>query len=179
MSVRNKRGKITVLETVLYPMLAALTFGLQLVMELLPNVHLTGMMIMLFAAVFRGRGLFPLYLYVFLIGARWGFGPSWVPYLYVWLPLWGAVMLLPRGLPPRALAFIYPAIGFCHGLLFGTLYAPLQALLFGLNFHQTLAWIAAGLSFDLIHALGNLGACCLVLPLSVFLKRLLKKSRHS
>ena len=45
-----------------------------------------------------------------------------------------------------------------HGLFFGVLYAPVQAILYGMNFEETLVWIAAGFSFDLLHAGGNLVA---------------------
>ena len=45
-----------------------------------------------------------------------------------------------------------------------------------LSFQQTLAWIAAGLSFDLIHAVGNAVMCSLVYPLSLLLRRLEAKT---
>ena len=43
--------------------------------------------------------------------------------------------------------------------------APVQALFFGFDFRQTLAWIAAGLPFDIIHAIGNFAAGFLIMPL--------------
>ena len=51
-----------------------------------------------------------------------------------------------------------------HGFLYGVLYAPAQAILFGLDFHGMLAWIAAGLPFDLIHGISNFGFGALVVP---------------
>lgn len=169
------QGKRTTLETVLFSMLATLMFTLQIAMELLPNIHLTGMFVVLFTAVFRRKALIPIYLYVFLVGIRWGFSLSWIPYLYVWLFLWGLAMLVPRGLSPRLRAVLYCLVGALHGISFGLLYAPSQALLFGLNFRQTLAWIAAGFPWDVTHAIGNLVACTLVLPFSQLLSRLLKR----
>ena len=70
-------------------------------------------------------------------------------------------------------------MGVCalHGLCFGTLYAPFQAVVFGLDFAKTLAWIAAGLPFDVIHALGNLAAGALIVPLVELLRRLEKSRR--
>jgi energy-coupling factor transport system substrate-specific component len=62
-----------------------------------------------------------------------------------------------------------------HGLSFGTLYAPAHALMFGLSFQGMIAWIIAGLPFDLIHAAGNLAAGTMIVPLAALLKRLDKK----
>ena len=85
-------------------------------------------------------------------------------------------MLLPKKMPDKIAFFIYPAVCALHGLAFGTLYAPAQALLFGLSFKQMLAWIAAGFSFDVIHAVGNLFAGFLILPLVKLIRRLDKRA---
>ena len=44
--------------------------------------------------------------------------------------------------------------------------------MYGMSFKATVAWIVAGLPFDLIHCLGNLAAGFLVLPLSKVLIKL-------
>ncbi len=155
----------------LFAMLGALMFGAQVAMEGLPNIHLSGMFVILFTLLFRKKALIPIYLYVFLIGVRWGFGLAWIPYLYLWAVLWLLVMLVPESLSDKWKMVLYPAVGALFGLLFGTLYAPAQALLFGLNFKQTLLWIAAGFPWDVVHAMGNGIFCILAFPLS---KRLLK-----
>jgi energy-coupling factor transport system substrate-specific component len=67
---------------------------------------------------------------------------------------------------------VYPLITGLHGVLFGTLYSPAQALLFGLDFDGMIAWIIAGLPFDLIHGVGNMCLGFLVYPLSELLFRL-------
>ena len=67
---------------------------------------------------------------------------------------------------------VYAAVCALHGLAYGTLYAPWQALAFGLSWEGMLTWIAAGLPFDALHAAGNLAAGLLILPLSRLLKRL-------
>ena len=69
---------------------------------------------------------------------------------------------------------VYPAICALHGFAYGILYAPAQALLFGLDFTQTLAWIASGLPFDAIHGVSNIFTGMLVIPLSNLLKKLLR-----
>ena len=146
-----------------------------LCLEALPNVHLVGVLLCVYTRVYRQKALIPLYLYVFLNGLIYGFGIWWLPYLYVWLPLWGCVMLLPKNLSKRASFFLLPAICALHGLLFGVLYAPAQALFFSLSFEATLLWIATGLPFDLIHAAANLCGGLLIPPLEKVLLKLEKQ----
>ena len=81
-------------------------------------------------------------------------------------------MLLPRNMPKKCAAVVYPLVCALHGLAFGTLYAPAQALIYGLSLEGMLAWIVAGLPWDVVHALGNLAAGVLILPLSELLRRL-------
>ncbi len=156
-------------------MLAAIMFVSKLLMEFLPNIHLLGMLTITYTIVFRTRALIPIYLYVFLNGLFAGFGIWWLPYLYIWAILWGMTMLLPKNMPRKLALFVYPAVCATHGLLFGILYAPAQAVLFGLDFEQTLAWIVSGFSFDIIHMIGNLAVGLLILPISETLSKLVKK----
>lgn len=172
----QKKKALSVREITLYSMLGTLIFCTQVALEALPNVHLTGMFVILYTVVFRKKALIPIYLYVLLIGVRWGFGISWIPYLYLWLLLWGAVMLLPKKMPKKAAIPAFCLLGFLHGILFGILYAPAQALLFGLSFKQTLLWIASGFVFDLVHGLSNFVICALVYPLSLMLEKLKKQA---
>ena len=172
--MRNAKHAITVREMAIYAMLAALMFCSKVIMDALPNIHLIGTLIMVYTLVFRAKALIPLYLFIFMAGLYGGFGLWWIPYLYIWAILWGVTMLLPRRMPPKVAAVVYPAVCCLHGLFYGVLYAPAQALLFGLNFEGMLAWIAAGLPFDLLHGAGNLVAGLLILPLSQLLKKLSK-----
>ena len=107
-----------------------------------------------------------------LDGLYGGFGVWWRPYLYIWAILWAITMLLPRKMHPAVAAVVYPVVCGLFGLAFGALYAPAQALLFHFTFKQTVAWIISGLSFDVMHAVGNAAMGCLVLPLSKVLLRL-------
>ena len=150
----------------IFSMLGAIMFVSKLVMEFLPNIHLIGALTMVYTIVYRVKALIPIYIFVFLTGLYGGFSLWWVPYLYVWTVLWAVTMLLPKKMPNKIAIPVYMVICALHGLLFGVLYAPAQALLFGFNFKQTLAWVASGFAFDVIHAVGNFVAATLILPLS-------------
>ena len=84
-------------------------------------------------------------------------------------------MLLPRRMPRKVKLVVYPLVCFLHGAFFGVLYAPGQALLYGMDFEMTVGWILAGLPFDVLHAVGDLFAGLLILPMSELLERLMKK----
>ncbi len=168
---------LTVAEMVILAMLGAVMFATTYVLQAFPNIHLLGLFIVTFTAVYRWRALYPIYIFVFLYGLWWGFPPSWVPYLYVWTVLWGAVMLLPRRMSTAVAAVVYPAVSGLHGLLFGVLYAPAQALLFGLDLDQTVTWLLTGLPYDVIHGVSNVCTGLLILPLVALLRRLDKHIR--
>ena len=145
-------------------------YATKIIMEILPNVHLLGVFIVAITAVYRKKALYPIYIYVFINGLFSGFAMWWIPYLYIWTVLWGAVMLLPKNIPERARPIVYMTVCALHGFLFGTLYAPAQALLFGLDFKGMIAWIVAGLPFDAIHGVSNFLCGILILPIVKALK---------
>lgn len=166
---------LTSFEIVIFAVLGALMYCSKIIMEWAPNIHLLGMFTMTYTLVYRKKALIPIYVYVFLNGLFCGFALWWIPYLYIWTVLWGAAMLLPKNMPAKVSAFVYPVVCALHGILFGVLYAPAQALLFNLNFKQMLAWIAAGFSFDIIHAIGNFAAGFLILPMVKLMNKLNKR----
>lgn len=152
-------------------------FCSKLLMEALPNIHLLGMLTMTYTVVLRKKALVPVYVYVLLNGLYGGFSMWWVPYLYIWTILWAVTMILPQNMPKKIACIVYPAVCGLHGFLFGILYSPAQAVMFGLDFEQTIAWIAAGLPFDLLHGVGNSVAGLLIFPVSEFLKKLFSKTK--
>lgn len=180
-SARSKRGRLgrLIRAIVIFGMLGSLIFVSKVIMEVLPNIHLVGMLTMLYTVVYRAKALIPLYVYIFLNGLFAGFATWWVPYLYIWTVLWGMTMLIPKNIKPSAARVVYPAICALHGFMFGILYAPGQALLFGYDLKMTLAWIAAGVGFDITMGVSNIFAGMLVYPLSVVLYKLEYKSAYS
>jgi len=156
-------------------MLGAVMFITKYLMEALPGVHLLGLFIAAFTLTYRVKALIPIYVYVIIDGVVHGFSMWWVPYLYIWALLWGMVMLVSKiKMPQKAKALVYMAVCGLHGLAFGILYAPAQAVMFGLTYKLMIAWIIAGLPFDAIHGLSNFCMASLVLPLHALLKKLNK-----
>lgn len=162
--------KLTVREMVVFAMLGALMYVSKLVMEFAPNIHLLGVFTIAFTIVYRKKALYPVYIYVFLTGLFSGFATWWLPHLYLWLIPWGVTMLLPGKLSGGTATMIYMGLCGIHGLLYGTLYAPMQALLYGLNMEAMISWIIAGLPFDLVHGISNFFCGILILPVVSVLK---------
>lgn len=162
-------------ELVVFAMLGTLMFVSKLVLEALPNIHMLGVLTMVYTLVYRKKALVPIYISVLLTGIYAGFSLWWIPHLYLWTVLWAVTMLLPQNMSAKKKMAVYPVVCALHGLFYGTLFAPAQAIMFGLSLGQMLAWIAAGLPWDLIHAAGNFFIGVLIYPLSRLLLRIKAK----
>ena len=156
--------KLTVRQIALYAMLGATMYSTKLVTDMLPNINVLGAVTIAYTLVYRKQALYPIYVFVFLAGLFGGFATWWVPYLYIWTVLWCVTMLLPRDIPLKLRPIIYMAVCALHGFLYGTLYAPVQALLFGLSFKGMIAWIVAGIPFDITHGISNFFCGILISP---------------
>ena len=177
MSSSTRRVKLTIIDLVVCAMLGAVMFCGDVLMEALPNIHLVGVLLVAYTIVFRVKALIPLYVYIGLTFLFNGFSVWTWPYAYIWTILWGTTMLIPQNIPRWVKYIVYPLNCCLHGLAFGTLYAPVQALVFHFNFEQTIAWILHGLLFDAIHASGNLVGGIAIVPVADFLAKLRKRAR--
>ncbi len=146
-------------------MLGAVMYASKVLMEMAPNIHLLGVFTIAFTVVYRKKALYPIYIYVILNGIFCGFAAWWVPYLYVWAILWGIVMLLPERMPKKIQPVVYMTVCAAHGLLFGTLYAPAHAIMFGMSFQGMISWIIAGLPMDFLHGTSNFFCGILIVPI--------------
>lgn len=163
--------KLKIREIAVFGMLGAIMYVSKLIMEMLPNIHLLGAIIVAITVVYRTKALFPIYVFVFLNGLFSGFTMWWIPYLYIWTVLWGFAMLIPKNIPKKIRPIVYMAVSSLHGFLFGILYAPAQAIIFGLNFKGMIAWIISGFPFDLIHGVSNFICGVLIYPMIIALRR--------
>ena len=168
--MRSKKYKQLV-DILVFTMLGVIMLLSKLLMEALPNFHLLGTLITAYTIVYRKAALKPIYIFVLLSGIVYGFGAWWFAYLYIWAILWGMVMLLPKNMKPTVAVPVYMIVSGLHGILYGTLYAPAQAIIFGYDFKTMIAWIVAGLSFDVMHCVGNVVLGILILPITTALKK--------
>lgn len=175
MGEKKPTSGISIYELAVFSLLGSVMFCSKMIMEWAPNIHLLGMFTMTFTIVFRKKALFPIYIYVLLNGLFSGFAPWWIPYLYIWTVLWAVTMLLPKKLPRKIAVPLYMVICGLHGLSFGLLYAPAQAVMFGLSLKAAVAWIIAGLPFDVIHGISNFFMGALILPLAYMIKKINSK----
>ena len=160
------KGKLSLREVVLFGVLGALTFALQVVMAPLPNIEPVSLMVMLFAVVFGWKGLYPTYVFVVMEILFYGIGGWAAYYLYIWLVLFVAARLMAEMKHPLGWAILSGAFG----LLFGALCAILDAFVGGIGY--AVAKWASGILFDLAHCGGNF---VIALVLFVPLRKLFSK----
>lgn len=170
--------KLTVREMAVFSMLGAVMYASKMIMEFAPNIHLLGAFIVAFTVVYRKKALYPIYIFVLLIGLFNGFNTWWLPYLYIWTVLWGVVMLLPTSIPKKWQPLVYMTVSALHGFLYGILYAPVQALVFGLSLEGTMTWIVTGLPWDFLHGVSNFFCGILIVPIITVLRLGEKNAVH-
>lgn len=164
------RAKLSVREITLFGMLAALTFGAKVAMAALPNIEPVSLMILVFAAVFGWKCLFPVYVYVTAEILFYGLGTWNLNYLYIWTLLAVAAVLLRRMENPLGWALLS---GF-FGLMFGALCAPVDAFIGGWSYAFA-KWVS-GIGFDLAHCAGNFAMALLLFnPLRNLVQKLYRK----
>ena len=143
------KKKITTLETVLFGVLGALMFGLQVVMGPLPNIEPVSLLVILCAVVFGWKALYPVYAFVAMEVLYYGLGIWNVYYLYAWGILAVAAILLRKMENPLGWALVSGVFG----LLFGALCGIADIFIGGFSYAAT-KWIS-GIPFDLMHCAGN------------------------
>ena len=124
------------------------------------------MLVVLFTIALGRYVGYTLSVFVLLEGLVYGFGLWWFSYLYIWTVL-ALVTWLFRKMDSRLGWALL--CGF-FGLLFGSLTSIPTFILSG--FAAGIAYIAGGISFDLIHAVSNFLLAFLLLPV---LRRLFDK----
>lgn len=170
----NSRSALEILiSLVVCTMLGSLMFISDIIMEFLPNIHIVGVLVVIYTIAYRSRALISIYVYAFVNGLVSGFGIWWIGYLYIWTILWALVMLVPRGLGDRIKSVIYVAIVTLHGFAFGLLYLPVQTF-FSTDPAYLFSWWAIGfVTADIYHGIANcIFGILLIAPLSKVLRKL-------
>ena len=136
-------------EAALFALLGTMLFAAKMAMAHLPNIEPVSLIVMLLAVCYGWKGLWPLYLYVFLEFATWGVDLWSVSYLYIWLILFCLARLLRR----MDTALGWAVLSGSFGLLFGALCAPVLWAVGG--WAAAVSWWINGIPMDLLHGAGN------------------------
>ena len=144
-----KHSKLTIREVVLFGVLGALTFALQVVMAPLPNIEPVSLLVMLFALTFGWKALYPVYVFVVMEILFHGFSLWNLNYLYIWAILVVAAILLRNMEQPLAWAILSAV----YGLMFGALCGIVDVFVGGFPY-AVAKWIS-GIPFDIAHCAGN------------------------
>ena len=169
----SKKKGLPLGETVLFGMLGALMFALQVVMAPLPNIEPVSLLVMLFAVIFGWKSLYCVYTFVVMEILFHGIGLWNINYLYIWTILAVAAIFLRK----MESAFGWALLSGVFGLAFGALCGIVDIFIgdFG---YAAAKWVS-GIPFDLLHCGGNF-AIALVLwkPLRTLLEKLKNRIRH-
>lgn len=139
----------SIVEMILFGMLAALTFALQVVMSPLPNIEPVSLLVMLFAVTFGWKALYPVYIFVVMEILYYGFNLWNIYYLYVWAILALATLLLRK----NQSVLVFAVLAAVFGLLFGALCAIVDVFIGGVGYAAA-KWVS-GIPFDVTHCVGN------------------------
>lgn len=167
-----KHQRLSLGETVLFGMLGALMFALQVVMAPLPNIEPVSLLTMLFAVTFGWKSLYCVYTFVVMEVLFHGIGLWNINYLYIWTILAVAAIFLRKMEPVLGWAILSAVFGLAFGALCG-----IADVFIGGFGYAAAKWVS-GIPFDLLHCAGNF-AIALVLwkPLRQLLDRLSNKVR--
>lgn len=124
-------------------------FALQVVMAPLPNIEPVSLLVMIFAAVFGWKALYPVYVFVVMEILFYGISTWNIYYLYVWAVLAFAAILMRKQTQPLAWALLSAV----YGLMFGALCGIVDIFIGGLGYAAA-KWVS-GIPFDLLHCGGN------------------------
>mgnify|MGYP006967179106 CR=1 FL=1 len=166
--------KLTIREITLFAVLGAMTFALQVAMAPLPNIEPVSLLVMVFAAVFGWKCLYPVYVFVVMEILFYGISTWNIYYLYVWTVLALGAIMLRKSTQPLAWALLSGV----YGLMFGALCGIVDIFIGGFGYAVT-KWIS-GIPFDLAHCAGNFViALLLFAPMRNLLHKLCTKmARH-
>lgn len=139
-------------------LLASLLYIAQVAFSFLPNIELVSLLILIYSIVFPHLALYAIYIFVLLEGIQWGFGLWWWSYLYVWPILYFVIKILKKYIQEDDRISWSIVLGF-YGLIFGMLFAIVYI---PVSFHYALTYWISGLSFDVLHAIGNFIVCVLL-----------------
>lgn len=164
--------RLSLSEVALFGVLGGMTFAAKMALAGLANIEPVSLMVMLFAVTFGRKAAYPIYVYVLLEFATFGFQLWSINYLYIWAVLGAAAWLLREMTNPLGWAILSGIFG----LLFGALCAPVYMIAGGWAYG--VSWWIRGIPFDILHCVGNFAAALVLFaPLRHVLDRLYRGIR--
>ncbi|MBQ2736058.1 MAG: hypothetical protein IJF26_01345 [Clostridia bacterium] len=162
--------KFNIFDMVLFTMFGVLLYLSDIVFELIPNVHGVALLICVITLVYRSRAIISILVYIMItmvtsLVVSAGHSLWWIPYIYIFPILWLLVMLIPKKASLKVKIALCTVFSGLHGLFFGVMYLPFQVIMYNLNLEMAIAWLSAGVIFDVIHMVGNIAMCSLIYPL--------------
>ena len=160
---------LKVREMTVLALFAALMIALQIAMASLPNIELVTLLIILCTLHFGYKAIFAVSVFVLVEGLIYGINMWFINYLYVW-PL---LVLIVLPLRKESNLVLWTVLAGIYGLMFGTL-CSIPYFITG-GFAAGIAYIVAGIPFDLAHCIGNIvSVLVLFSPLDKLLHRCLR-----
>ncbi len=148
--IKKSKKTITPFELVIFAILGTFLMAGQVALAVLPNIEVVSPLVIVYTCVYGRKAFLPIYVFVLLEGLIYGFNLWWfVPYLYVWSILSGTILIFKK----LDSALFYAVIAAIFGLCFGTMTSI--PYLFTGGPTMFFATVAAGLIFDLTHAVAN------------------------
>jgi len=168
--VKEQKKGLRVRDIVLFGLLGGLMFAAKMVMAGFMNIEPVSLLVMVYASTLGRKALYPIYVYVGLEYATWGFGLWNVGYIYVWLVLALAAWLL----RDMEFAFGWALLSGVFGLCFGLLFTPIYLVSTGWAY--TVSWWVSGIPVDLLHCGANFViALVLFKPMRKLLTQLMQR----
>ena len=151
--------KIKINEMCVYGLLGTLLFVLKFAMSSLPNIEPVSLLLISYTIIYGIKTVYPLAIYVLLEIIIYGFSLWSIGYLYIWLTLVMAVIVI-RKIFNNKNQIIWALVSGIFGLIFGALYIPLYIVSGGYTFAIT--WWISGLPYDIIHCISNFVLCVIL-----------------
>ena len=149
---------LKVREMTVLALFAALMIALQVAMASLPNIELVTLLIILCTLHFGYKAIFAVSVFVLVEGLIYGINMWFINYLYVW-PL---LVLIVLPLRKESNLVLWTVLAGIYGLMFGTL-CSIPYFITG-GFAAGIAYIVAGIPFDLAHCIGNIVSVLVLFP---------------
>lgn len=165
----QRAKKNTLREIIVLALFAALLLISKEALAALPNIEVVTLFIILLTHNIGLKALWSVYTFVAVQLLLYPSGVWMISYLYVWAILVFIICALRR----YGNAVLYTIIAGIFGILFGVL-CSIPSFFIG-GFGYGMAWIVRGLSFDVIHCVGNIATVALLFyPLNNVIQKIIK-----